>query len=411
MILRTLWLSLALVFFASAAHAQWDDDPVEDDPPGTKRATERPGKVGADTPAPARVEFVESSDARTVVLSCDGSGADQQAAILDARWNCLVGFIDKFLPLTPEQKKAFEKSAAVFRADLDRYVSKPPPGSADGRGQGVKTQMRVSGSLLRTTILVSLEHARLIRKLMEEKILGLENFSLTLAVQAEPGGKKLALDRTAEAILIEYFTGTGFEVRDLSAARGAGPRAMRANDGMPPVSPDQLIQDSDLLVTYALQVVKEGEGVAVEVLLKATEPATGRIAGQAVVMSPSRAASQVGAEMRALQESMNDAAFKLWAQLVAYRARIAREGAPLVITLRGLGVDGSALRDVVARHCRSVQLRPGSSGVIEIVASCMPGAIMALAGAIDEFLEKSPFKDRYEFTEKSSRRIVIAIRK
>ncbi len=411
MFLRTLWLSLAVLCLTSAAYAQWDDDPPDDGPPGTKRATERPGKAPADALAPARVEFVESLDGRRVMLSCDGEGADQAAAILAARWNCLAGFIEKYLYLTAEQKKAFEKAAPSFRADLDQFVSKPPPGSADGRGQGVKTQTRVSGSLLRTTILVSLEHGKLIRKLKEEKILSFEDSTLTLAVQAEPGSKKLALARTAEAVLIEYFTATGFEVRDLSAASGAGPWAKRADDGMPPVSLDQLIQDSDLLITYELQVEKKGEGVAVGVLLKATEPATGRIAGQAVVMSPARPASQVGSETRALQESMNDAAFQLWAQLVAYRARIARDGAPLLVILKGLRVDGSALRDVVARHCRSVQLRPGSKDVIEIIASCMPDANMALAGAIDEFLEKSPFKDRYEFNEKSSRRIVIQSRK
>lgn len=394
MFLRTLWLALAVLCLTSAAYAQWDDDPPDEGPPGTKRATERPGKAGADVLEPARVEFVESVDARTVMLSCDGEGADQAAAIQAARWNCLVGFIDKFLNLTAEQKKVFEKAAPSFRADLDQFVSKPPPGSADGRGRGVKSTTRVSDARVRVQLVASLEFIGLVRVLQERAII--PRFSPLLVMVELVEEAKKAGNLMFQSALVERLTMWGWEVREPRNLGGSG-SGEQAADLL-----EMARMDSDLVIQLDVLIDKRPDGgVSAAVSLKAVEPPSENIVAQAVVASPARAGWRPGEENKAVFDALNDAAFQLWPQLFTYQARLERDGVPLRVVLQGILLPEKQLLEAMNRHCSAVRLLPPNGKDTEAFARCQPDKFMDLAGALDELLARSKYKDRYEFSGKT----------
>jgi hypothetical protein len=376
----------ALWLFSPSALAQWDDDPPEEPP---RRMGPRPGKAPADEDLvpPARVEFVESVDAKTVMLSCDGDGADQPAAILAARWNCLAGFIDKFLALTPEQKKAFEQAAPAFRADLDRYVSKPPPGSADGRGRGVKSMMRVSDTRVRTTIVVALDFVDLVKELEKKKVLS-PTSPMTFTVKIK--GAKGAGTHMVQATLVERLVAWGMEVKD-PASKGASPDLG-----------DLHMAESGLVLELDMNIEKESrESVAATVALKVIEPASGRIVGQSVVTGPPRLGSQPGAATRATVDALNDALFQIWAQLMAYQARRVRDGSPLRVEWIGIDLLPQQLLDVLNRHCRNATLLPAKGKDIGAVARCLEGKYQDVAGALKDLLDESKYENRYQMTVKS----------
>ncbi|MBW2702492.1 MAG: hypothetical protein JRF33_16855, partial [Deltaproteobacteria bacterium] len=96
---------------------------------------------GAEVLLPAKV--VESVDATTVSLRCEGIGYDLPGAILQARKGCIDWYITHKLAPKASERKSYEAVQQDLFNKLDKYVGNPPPGAKDGKGPGVKSRLRL----------------------------------------------------------------------------------------------------------------------------------------------------------------------------------------------------------------------------------------------------------------------------
>lgn len=361
-------------------------------------------------------EFIESVDANTILVKCSGKGPDQMAAINNARKGCLEWFIVNQLSATQEERQAYQTNQQKLFAQLDRYVNLPPPGASDGKGKGVKSQVRLSDTEIKVDIITDVHKQQLQDDLVAMGIMKSKSDMLeavgmpTILVQPSKANKGLKARQQMESAVTEYLTMNKWEVKDpqgvadLNKMIGALGEATGAEEDE--AAKIAMAVGADIYMVFEALQDKGGDGgVAYGAMVKAYETTTSRKLGEKQVIGPARASWKAGEDMKAWADALRDATGQVVPQIMGYWKEDAPKGNRFTVVINNTpkGAD-IKVSNGLKRACAFVKVTLSTAKTLHLNAQCK-GDNMEVAGALDEIL--GGLGGEYEFGAKSGNLLLV----
>jgi hypothetical protein len=369
-------------------------------------------------------EFIESVDAELELVKCTGEGPELQAAIDNARKGCLQWYITHRMANSPSERQAYTAQQKAVMAKVNTYVNQPPPGSAAGKGKGVKSRTRVSDDRIRVVIITDVHKKLLQDDLVAMNIIAKKDEMLdaagrpvltTVPFKASKGSK---LRGMMEGQINAYLTKNRWEVvsaagvEDLNKMVDAIGEIEDAEDD--DAAKVAMVVGADVYVQFEAKK-ERGKGrakasVAYTVHVAARETTTGRMLASEKVTSPARANWAAGEESRALDEALADAMGKLLPQIETYWREDAPNGKKFYVVFKNTpkGTD-IKMNSMFKKNCSRVKLVRSTKNEAAFQVQCKMDNL-ELSGAIDEAISAKMGGAEYDFAAKNRSNIIVVFK-
>lgn len=365
-------------------------------------------------------QFIESVDANTVLVKCQGKGPDVRAAVNHARKGCLEWFITNQLAQTPSERQAYMANQKAIFAKLDRYVSLPPPGSASGKGKGIKSRVRLDEDTLKVDIITDVHKQLLQDDLVAMNIITSKEDMLdaigrptlmTVPFKASKGNKYRGI---IEGQLKDYLTENRWEVLSPEGVSNLD-KMVDAIGEVAGAEEDEVMKlamaaGADIYIQFEAKKEKSkgGGGVAYTVRVEATDTTTGQSLAGKSVTSPARSDWNAGAEARALQEAMADAMGQVIPKIMGYWKEWAPKGRKFYLVFNNAPkkTDMRMASALKRGQCSQVKLVRSTKSTIHFRVQCKMDNL-ELAAAIDDAITSKMGGADYEFVAKNRNSIIV----
>lgn len=365
-------------------------------------------------------QFIESVDANTVLVKCQGKGGDMRSAVTHARKGCLEWFITNQLAQTPSERQAYMANQKSIFAKLDRYVGIPPPGSASGKGKGIKSRVRMDENTLKVDIITDVHKQLLQDDLVAMNIITSKEDMLdavgrptlmTVPFKASKGNKYRGI---IEGQLKDYLTENRWEVLSPEAVANLD-KMVDAMGEVAGAEEDEVAKlamaaGADVYIQFEAKKEKSkgGGGVAYTVRVEASETTTGQALAAKSVTSPARSDWNAGAEARALQEAMADAMGQVIPKIMGYWKEWAPKGRKFYLVFNNAPKKADMrLSSALKRGaCSQVKVVRSTKSTVHMRVQCKMDN-MELAGAIDDAISGKLGGADYEFVAKNRNNIIV----
>jgi hypothetical protein len=360
--------------------------------------------------------FIESPDANTVSLRCQGMGKNMEAAVLQARKACVEWLVNDQIAQTAEEKQGYKAVQQQIFAQLDKYVGMPPPGAADGKGRGIKSRVKI-GEKIKVEIIETVQKKTLVDDLTALGVTKSKSDMLasvgmpTMLVQPSKASKGSQYRKLIEDLVNSYLTKNKLEVVDATNVENLNKLtdAIGEAGGGEEDEIAKLAQaiGADVYVVFEAKVDKQPNGsVAYGAGLSAFETTTSRKLGSELVIGPARANWVAGEEMKAFVEPVSDAMGKLLPQIFDYWKEDSPKGNRFLITIKNAPKStDTKISSLLKKSCAFV--KTNSSGkTVKFYAQCK-GDNMEIAGALEEGLNSNFAGSNFEFLAKSGSTLIV----
>jgi hypothetical protein len=248
-------------------------------------------------------ELVETVDADTLLVACQGVGAGVEEAVLHARQGCLRWYAES-LADGPAEEAALQKLWPALVRELDRFVGPARAGGRDARGEGLRSRRTEDDGRVMVRLNTRLSASALKARMMEAgalKPLPAAGTGRSVVVVPAPGQARPKLWFLVKAELIPFLQHARLEVLD------------EPEEGAPP--------GAELVLRASVKRLEENRGMQVvsyAVSLELVEVASKRVVATGSVQGAQRPAGLDAEEARGLREAVVGAAGALQPRLEAY---------------------------------------------------------------------------------------------
>jgi hypothetical protein len=362
-------------------------------------------------------EFIESVDANTISVKCQGKGYDMQAAILNARKGCVDWLINDQLAQTPGEKQAYRASQGQVFAKLDRYIGIPGPAARSGKGRGVKSRTRISDTEIQVKIIEHIQKKALMDDMVALGILQAKEQMLdavgrpTLAVFPSKANKGKKSRKIMEDLVNSYLTKAKWEVLDAQGVQDLD-KLVDAIGEVSGAEEDEAAQlamavGADVYIVFEANKKKKGAAVAFEVGINAFETTTGRRLAAETALSAERANWTATGESKAMMEGLNDAMGRVMPQISDYWKEDAPKGKKFYVVFNNAPKrTDMKMNGVLKKACSHVKLVTSTKATVKFQVQCKLDNL-ELSGAIDEGITAKMGGSAYDFAAKNRNNIIV----
>ncbi len=370
-------------------------------------------------------EMIETVDANVIRVKCQGTGPDQESAILQARKACVEWLVTNQLAQTPAEQQNYKAVQQQIFAQLDKYVGIPGPGAKDGKGKGVKSRTRLSETKIQVAIIEDVQKKALVDDLVALKVLTSKDDMLagvgmpTLMVHPSKANKGSQYRKIMEDLVNSYLTKAKWEVLDANGVEDLN-KLTNAIGEVSDASEDEAAKlamavGADVYLVFEAKKEKGKppmvENVAFSVGITAYETTTGRKLASDTALSAPRATMVAGEESAALMEALNDAMGKVIPQITDYWKEDAPKGNRYTIIFRNSpkGTD-MAMSGVLKKTCAWVKLAKSAGTYVSFYAQCK-GDNLEIASAVSQGIEASFEGTPFDFAAKTANNLIVVFKK
>lgn len=361
--------------------------------------------------------FVESPDANTVTLKCQGMGADMESAILQARKSCVEWLINDQIAQTAEEKQGYKAVQQQIFAQLDKYIGMPPPGASDGKGRGVKSRVRV-GEKLKVEIIENVQKKTLVDDLAALGVTKSKSDMLaavgmpTIMVHPSKANKGSKDRKIMEDLVNSYLTKQKLEVldagnvQDMNKLTGAIGEVTGAEEDE--AAKLALAIGADVYIIFEAGMDKQPNGsIAAKVGISAFETTTSRKLASETALSAPRASFIAGEEAATYMEALNDAMGKTVPQIFDYWKEDAPKGNRFTVILNNAPKSADVkISSALKKSCTFVKVALATAKTVHFYAQCK-GDNMEVAGVLDEAFGASFQGKEYDWAAKVKNSLIV----
>ncbi len=365
--------------------------------------------------------FIESIDANVIRVKCQGKGADQPKAIVNARKGCVDWVINNQLAQTPGEKQAYKANQVQIMAALDKYIGTPSGSARDGKGKGVKSRTRIDENTILVKIIEDVQKKVLMDDLVTMGVLKSKDEMLeavgmpTVMVHPSKANKGKKNRKIMEDLVNSYLTKAKWEVLD---AKGSADLA-KLVDAIGEVGDAEEDEAAQLALAIGADVyiifeankksAAATSSQAYSVGISAFETTTGRkLASQTSLSSP-RTTWVAGEDTAAMTEALSDAMAQVMPQITDYWKEDAPKGNRFTITLKNAPKNADIkLSSVLKKVCRFVKTKSFPTQV-NFYAQCK-GDNMEMAVVLSDGIDSKLSGNDYEFLAKNANSLIIVFK-
>jgi len=366
-------------------------------------------------------KFVESTDPNITLVRCTGIGHDLRNAVDQARKGCLEWMITNHMAQKQSERQAYMGQQKNIFAKLDRYVAYPPAGSAAGKGQGIKSRMRMSEDEIKVEIITEVHKKPLMADLTNMGVIQstdemLESMGMPSLIaipsKASRGSK---LRGIAEGLVNEYLTNAGYEVLDPQGVSDLN-KMTDAIGEVAGAEEDEAAQiamaaGADVYFVYEAYRDKEGGGIAYAINVKAYETTTASMLGSKNASGPARANWVAGQENAALQEPLGDAMGSVLPVVEKYWKKNAPKGRKYFIKFKNAPKKTDMkMNQVLKKACSRVKMVSSTIGGDVVFRAQCKLDNLELAATIDEGITAKMGDSEFDWAAKTRSALVIVFK-
>jgi len=339
-------------------------------------------------------EVVESIDANIDMVRCQGKGADQPAAITQARKACLEWYIVEKLAQTQDQRNAYRAKQADIFKNLDRYVKIPETGARDGKGEGVKSTKRIDDYTVLAVINTKVFVSQLRGDLVSIGVITSKDDMLdavgrpTLMLFPSPASKGSKYRGQVEADVNSYLTKARWEVlsttgqEDLNKMVDALGETMGAEEDE--AAKIAMAVGANIYIKWEAKKETAPDEVFYSVGLEAYETTTARKLGSQRANSARHSTWAAGEELKAIISAATDAMGQLLPQITGYWSEDAQKGNKFYVVFKNPPKNTHLkMNGVLKKTCTYSSLDRQTAGEVVFRVQCKLDNI-ELQTAIDE---------------------------
>ena len=364
-------------------------------------------------------EFIESVDADTIRVKCQGTGPDLNAAVLQARKGCVEWVVNDRLAQTPGEKQAYKGVQQQVFAQLDKYIGIPGPASRSGHDKGIKKRHRISDTQIKVEMIEDVKQKALQEDLVSMGVLKSKDDMLeavgmpTLMVHPSKANKGKKNRKIMEDLVNSYLTKAKWEVLDAKGVADLN-KLVDAIGEVADAEEDEaaklaLAVGADVYIIFEANKEKKGSSVAYSVGISAYDTTTGRKLASETALSAAYANWTAGTESKAMMEGLNDAMGKVIPQITDYWKEDAPKGNRFTVVLKNCPKNTDMkLAPVMKRMCRFVKTKSFPTQV-NFYAQCK-GDNLELAGGLAEGIDAKLSGHEYEFVAKNANNLIIVFK-
>jgi hypothetical protein len=364
-------------------------------------------------------EFIESVDADTIRVKCQGTGADLNEAVFQARKGCVEWVVNDRLAQTPGEKQAYKGVQKQVFAQLDKYIGLPGPASRSGHDKGIKKRHRISDTQIKVEMIEDVKQKALQEDLVSMGVLKSKDDMLeavgmpTLMVHPSKANKGKKSRKIMEDLCNSYLTKARWEVLSAKGVADLN-KLIDAIGEVEDTEEDEAAKlasaiGADVYIIFEANKKKKGSSVAFEVGIEAYETTTARKLASETALSAPRTTWVAGEESAAMMEGLNDAMGKVLPQITAYWKEDAPKGNRFKIILNNApkGADFK-LSSHMKKACRFVKTKSFKTKV-EFYAQCK-GDNMEIAGHLAEGIDAKFSGAEYDFAAKNANNLIVVFK-
>jgi hypothetical protein len=366
-------------------------------------------------------EFIEAVDANVISVKCQGKGADQPKAIMNARKGCVDWLINNQLAQTPGEKQSYKANQKQIMAQLDKYIGTPGGSSRDGKGKGVKSRTRIDENTIRVEIIEYVQKKTLMDDLAAMGVLMSKDQMLeavgmpTIMVHPSKANKGKKNRKIMEDLVNSYLTKAKWEVLDAQGSKDLN----KLVDAIGEVGDAEEDDAAKLALAIGADVYiifeankKKAEATssqAYEVGISAFETTTARKLASETALSAPRTTWVAGEDSAAMMEALNDAMAKVMPQITDYWKEDAPKGNRFTIVLKNAPKNTDMkLNSVLKKACRFVKTKSFPTQV-NFYAQCK-GDNMDIASVLVDGIDSKLSGSEYEFLAKNANNLIIVFK-
>lgn len=377
------------------------------------------GEKGPEILLPGK--FIESVDANTIRVECQGTGHDMNEAVLMARKGCVEWVATTMLAKTPGERQAYKSVQGQVFAQLDKYIGIPGPGSRDGKGKGIKSRVRISDDKIRVVMQEDVAKTTLQQDLVQMGAIQSTDEMLEAAgmpsLMAMPSkvNKGSKLRGIMEGLVNEYLTNAGYEVLDAKGVTDLN-KMVDAIGEVAGAEEDEAAQvamaaGADIYFVYEANRDKKGDGIAYSVNVKAYETTTGNLLASKNAQGPARANWVAGQESAALQEPLNDAMGGVLPIVTQYWKKNSPKGRKYFIKFKNSPKKTDmAMNRVLKKACSRVKMVSSTVGGDVVFRAQCKIDNLELASAIDDGIGAKMGGAEFDWAAKTRSALVVVFK-
>ncbi len=362
-------------------------------------------------------EFIESVDADTIRVKCQGTGVDLNAAIFQARKGCVEWVVNTRLAQTPGEKQAYKASQAQVFAQLDKYIGIPGPASRSGHDKGVKKRHRLSDTKIKVELIEDVQQKMLQEDLVAMGVLKSGEDMLdavgnpTLMVFPSKANKGKKNRKIMEDLVNSYLTKSQWEVLSPKGMADLN-KLVEAIGEVSDAEEDEaatlaMAVGADVYITFEANKKKVGNTVAYEVGINSYETTTSQMLSSETALSAPRSTMMAGEETAAMMEGLNDAMGKSLPQITGYWKKDAPKGSRFYVVFKNTPKKADMkMGSVLKKVCTKSKLVTGTSKTAAFRVQCKLDNL-ELAEAIDEGITAKLGGADYEFAAKNKNNLIV----
>ncbi len=327
-------------------------------------------------------EVMESVNADTVSLQCDGIGFDKPGAILQARKACIDWYITNKLAPTASERKNYEAVQQAFFNQLDKYVGQPPVGTKDGKGPGVKSRARIDEERIKVRIIVHVNTKALKADLVAKGVIQdsgdlMDSVGMpSLVAVPSKASKAKKLTKEMAAVVDDYLTSNNLNVKDIGNIQNMEKvfESLGEISGAEENEAAQiaLAAGADVYFVYEGNRDKKADSIAYSATVTAFETVTSTKLGTKKTIGEARFSKRAGEESKALDEPFRDSMGKLMPRVMEYWKRTAPKGQRYMIQFNGGDTSKTkrAIMKILKRNCSNRKMITADDKMVRYEAQC-----------------------------------------